>query len=198
MTNVEQSSKDARDLYDAFNSEPDKTFTEVATELYGPEAAKAIAEFTESLEGAPPEAPTAAQPQTYPPEVQELIDWQKEQKDQRAFEDSFARVKAIPGNEDIDRELFVPFVAQNGDFEKAAEAYHSHAKALAAKLGTGTEEVPAPTEAAAPPTVGSGEAAGTTTPPTQPRNETLDEALNGFFDDLEAQGVEAAPPVPST
>ena len=198
VSQIEQSNSQAQELLRDFQADPRKTFLEVADELYGADAAKAI----EAALGTPQTPDSGAQPQIDPavesrdPEVQALLDWKRSQDEESAFNAEFERIKAANPDTPWDRTLFLPEVANLGDFDQAAasykEKYGTYLKWQAEQAAaTGEPGVPAPQA------LGTQGAEGTGTVPTEKPNQTLHEALDEFFDEQRAAGQSVAPPVPT-
>jgi len=201
VTDLEQKSAEARRLYDAFDANPDATFEQVAKEFYGPEAAKAISDYVQAIESAEDEG---AQPQPdagqLPPEVQELIDWRREQKDKAAFDAEFTRIKTIPGNENIDKELFIPFAAQSSTFEEAAAKYRDWEskwgpRTPAPGTETATADASAQPGTQAPATLGQQGVEGGSPTPTEKHYDSYHDAIDDFFAEEAQKGQQLAPPV---
>lgn len=213
VTQREQELADAKSLYEDFHTTPDETFLDVAGDLYTPEQVAAIKAITE--QGGQQVQPQAAQPAAETPqrdpEVQALLDRERERQEKEAFDAEFARIKATPGNEDIDYDRFIPFVAQYGDFGKAVAAYQEHERAveaailakhnLAPQAATPDPATPAPAQAA-PPTLGSDVQAGGSAPPAEPQHTSYHEAIDDFFGELrstgQSVGIESSQPAPPT
>lgn len=211
VTRLEQTSKPALELYKDFEDKPNETFVEIAGELYGDEAAKAIAEFlsSESEASNPPAGdtdpftaqPTAPTQTQLPPEVQEIIAWRKDQQEEAAFNAEFERVKADNPDLVLDRDLYVPLVAKHGDFDAATTEYKDRFAGYAAYRAQQAEASATAGEGAgatgdpAPPTLGSEAAGGGAAPPVQEQYESVNDSIDAFFDEQRAAGQSAAPPV---
>ncbi len=141
---------------------------------------------------AAPEAPAAPAPTdaapARDPEVDAWISKLQAQEDAQAYETEVnalaaqdPRLRSLPNGEAV----FHGYVAATeGDLVKAYEGWKVWADAASGAL-----PAPPAADAGAPPVVGS-DAAGSTAPPVQPGKQTLDQALNDFFNEQRA----AAPP----
>lgn len=210
LTGIEQSNADAKRLLDAFESSPDSTFEEVAKELYGEEAAKAIVAALEDDGGAPapptpPDPATVVQPPNTPPrdpEVQALLDRQRTQDDKAAFDTAFEATKVAHPDVEFDYDLFIPFVAKEETWDAAVESYKSYVAAWTAKFAPPVDpNDPAAVAAAAaanpPPTVGTGTAAGVTPPPSEKHYNSVGDAIDDWAAEvLTSTGQPLTPPPP--
>lgn len=199
VTQLEQSSKPAVELYNDFSEKPKDTLVDVARELYGADVATAFSQYLDEVEGSPnPVTPQADQPTgdqpARDPEVQAIIDWKKNQDEQAAFDAEFARVQEANPGVYLDRDLFIPEVAETGNFDQAVQVYaQKYADYLQFRQQQATAVAePQPTP---PNTLGSGEATGAGEVQTAPQNQTLHEAIDDFFE-VEAQRGSAGVPAP--
>ena len=131
-----------------------------------------------------------------------LREWQAD-KNRAAYEAELTRVKdaaqaridaaAQTGQaaEDVpvvDR-LFHTFVSMaGGDFDKAYEGYKSFYTEFQSEAAPGQEQAQATTTNQAPPTLGSQHATPAGTPPTVEKYETIDDALDAFFNEQRSSG----------
>lgn len=192
VTRLEQSTadlKDAQRLYEDLTANPGETYIAITEELFGDEAAARVTEalksgeavVTETGEVELPPAAAAADPET-----KELLDYVRDQRQAAEYETVLNEF--VVDHPDVKPNLFHPFVsAADGDFELAYSGYAQWQKDWAAENGEpATEEVVEPE--VAPPVVGKD--GSTTEPPLEPKNQTMDEAINEFLAENRA-----APPV---
>lgn len=201
VTQIEQSSKQALDLYNDFGEKPKDTLVDVAEELYGKDVATAFRQYLDEVEGSPdpattqPQATAEGQPQR-DPEVQALIDKERAREEQEAFDAEFARVKEANPGIPFDRNLYMAEVAQTGDFDVAVQTYTTnHSDYIQFLQSQQAAENPAPADP--PPTLGSGEATGAAEVQTETQNPTLHEAIDDFAQELAARGQSFAPSSPA-
>lgn len=198
VTQIEQSSKPAVELYNDFSEKPKDTLVDVAKELYGADVASAFKQYLDEVEGSPetPQAPqpTGEQP-ARDPEVQAIVDWKREQDEKAAFDAEFSRVEQANPGLKIDRDLFIREVAETGNFDQAVTAYQSKYAGYLQYLQQQEAATP-PAEVPPPATLGSGEAAGAGEVPSTPQNQTLHEAIDDFFEVEGARGSTGVPAPP--
>lgn len=218
VTQLEQSNVQAKELLDDFRTAPKDTFLEIANELVE-EGAITAADLTEYVgtltpaeqaqvaEAAAATPPTEQAP-VRDPEVQALIDRDREAQDKAAFDTEYARIKQVEAAKAVAEgrtplvfkdELYIPLVAQLGSFEKAVDLYQEqYGDYLAWQAANPpAPAAPAPTP---PEALGSGEATGGSEQPTEKQYETLEEAVDDFFAERRAVGdtvgiARPAPPV---
>lgn len=219
ITKIEQDSKPSRDatrLWDGFENQPVETSVAVVTELYGKEIADKFAELLQG--GASPEEAaakveedtdvdvsdtTAAEGDStgkvkfedLPPEVQDAVASQEQEKQREAYYSEIDRIKDersddLPkegeGDEEkvvLDVDLFHPFVvAANGDFDTAADAYLKWLGQAKEKFGIQVPES-AEGDEKIPPVIDSQTRDSGAKPPQKPEYADLDEAMDAFFDE---------------
>lgn len=206
VTQVEQSNSQALTLYNDFNSKPRETLLEIAEELYGEDAAKAFTDWMDA-QGQTPAAPDPANVQppgespARDPEVQALLDERQAAREKAAFDAEFERVKQAHPGVHFDYDLFLPVVADTGDFDQAVGVYQSK---FGPYLEFAAQQAANPPAApTAPATLGVGEASGATEVPTEKEYQSLDEAIDDWFAEGNATGEDRtlkppAPPVATT
>lgn len=220
VTKVEQEARPSRDatrLWEGFSDQPVETSIQVVKELYGDEIGGKFADLLQSG-SSPSEAATEIEAETdvdvsdtsaaetsaegdgkvkfedLPPEVQNAVAAQEQEKQREAYYNEIDRVKsergeelpqvAVEGEDDktepnLDVDLFHPFVvAANGDFDDAAEAYIKWIGQAKEQFGVQIPEG----EVEVPPTAINSETRDSSvTPPQSKEGQTLDEALDDFF-----------------
>jgi hypothetical protein len=198
VTRIEQDAKVAQEFVKEFQDAPGETFLEVATELYGPETAKAIKEQLESQYVPSDEDPYAdygtAEPDEFAdssldPRVKTMLEsWERDQQE-KAYAEHLQALKDANPDVEIDEVLFQPFaVATQGDLDLALAGYKQFVEQAQAKFGTAAQEP----EPQAPPVLGSTTSASTA-PATQPTGESLNEAIDNFFAEQKARGGSIVP-----
>lgn len=203
VTRVEQSAKAGSEFLSEFQERPGETFLEVASELYGPETAKAIqAHLASESEGeydpfGDEDYEFEAQPnqfeQSTDPRVQRMLQsWEQEQQE-KAYNEHLTALKEANPDVKIDDALFQPFaVATQGDLDLALAGYRNFIERARAEFGQAPESVTTnQTNQGPPPAIGS--TTGATAPPTVPTGQSLDEAINDFFNEQRAQGNSVVP-----
>jgi hypothetical protein len=209
VTQLEQSEVQANELLSDFHNAPKDTFLEIAQELIDAEAITPedvtdyLATLTpaERAEGAQAQAPAQGPPQR-DPEVQALLDERQAAQEKAAFDAEYAKVKETNPDVHFDYDLFLPVVADTGDFDQAVTKYQEkygpyleYAKQQAAAAAA-AEASGAP----APPATLGNEAAGAGEVPTEKDyNGDVGLAIQDFFDEQRASNPTKplAPPVPS-
>lgn len=198
VTNLEQATqqdRDARRLWEDFNTRPEATFASVARELF-PDNADQLLEVL-SGQGGDPEVPEndpesvdfAIDEDELPESVREAVQYIQDQKQEQAFQSNLARVKADNPDVSVKDELFYPFIsAAEGDFDIAIENYKEFTKEFKEELTAVPDEItPEPETPPAPPVLNGENAAPT--PPVEPQKQTMDEALDDWFAE-----IKGAPP----
>lgn len=215
VTKLEQESKPDRDaslLWEQFHEEPVATTIQVIRELYGEEKADAFTailqgenapeapesgDVSKETEEAPTEEPTdtSIKFEQLPTEVQELIQSQKLEESKRAYYSEIDRIREahkdeLPkddeGNPRLDADMFHPFVvAAEGNFDEAYNGFQNWVKTALKEAGvnTETEETDGNTP---PPTIDSKTRDASAQVPAQPKNQTLDGAMDEMFEELKA------------
>lgn len=217
VTKVEQEARPSRDasrLWQGFEQQPVETSVQVVRELYGADVAD---RFAELLQGGSSEEEAAAQVQEetdvdvsdtsaaedegtkgkisfddLPPQVQNAIAEQEQEKQRVAYYAEIDRVKEEYADElpkvgegdeaevNLNVDLFHPFVvAANGDFDAAAKAYIQWLGEAQEQFGI---KVPDNVETP-PPTIDSQTRDAGATPPQSKEGQSLDEALDEFFEE---------------
>ena len=121
-----------------------------------------------------------------------LTDWEA-QRNEKLYEQELTRLQTQHPDVKIKDALFRPFVvAEDGDMDQAYAKYELFVSTARAEL-FGDTETPAPV---APPTLGTGRAAGTTAPATEPKYESLGDAIEDWAAEQKALGQSVAPPAP--
>ena len=183
MTRLEQTNAEARQMYDAFQSDPDAANIAVNRQLYGDEYGDQLAASInrpDQMVNAPAavaDVPTQQAPQepaAVPPEIQQMYDEWSETRQQKQYDEAVEAFLTDPQYADIDRNLFDPFVSGAETWEDAVGNYRAYAAHFAAN-GSSNEQPPQP-----PPTIGSGAVGGPGTTAAVP-HETLNEAIEGIF-----------------
>jgi hypothetical protein len=201
-TKLEQELAPAKSLWDDFHSKPRETFLEVATDIYGEDGAKALAEYLDSQSDGGDAAAQAlveeaggVQPTPRDPEVQAIIDERNEARDKAAFRADFEAVKAAHPEVDLDFDLFVPHVAAHGDYETAVASYVAQEARVAARLAPADPNAaPAPTP---PPVVGAGASGPTTPPQAKQYGADLGAAIDDWANEVQAGGQSVIPTPPA-
>lgn len=197
VTQLEQSSKPAVELYNDFSEKPKDTLVEVAEELYGKDVATAFKGYLDEIEGSQesPQVPQATAEQAErDPEVQAIIDWKRQQDEEAAFNAEFKRVQEANPAIPFDRELYMNAVAETGDFDRAVEAYTTkYSDYLNWRASQDAANQPPPE---APPVLGTSEAQGHGEVQTERPNQTLDEAIDDYFNEQAVRGNTGAPAPP--
>jgi hypothetical protein len=215
VTKLEQESKPDRDatlLWEQFHEEPVSTTIQVIRELYGEDKADAFAAILQGEETEAPESgdvtkenegertepseptDTSVKFEQLPPEVQEMIQNQKLEESRKAYYSEIDRIKEehkdeLPkdddGNPRLDADTFHPFVvAAEGNFDEAYKGFQSWIDAARREAGLVTEEA---TEGNEPPPVFSSKTRDASSKvPAQPKNQTIDGALDEMFEELKA------------
>lgn len=222
VTKVEQEARPSRDatrLWDGFSEQPVETSIQVVKELYGDEIGSKFADLLQSGD-TPEEAAATIEAETdvdvtdtsaaetdtevggkvkfedLPPEVQNAVAAQEQEKQREAYYSEIDRVKAergddlpqtaVEGEEDkteavLDVDLFHPFVvAANGDFDSAAEAYIKWIGQAKEQFGVKVPEG----EVDVPPTAINSETKDASVKPPQVKEgQSLDDALDDFFNE---------------
>lgn len=191
VTNLEQERsqyKEAQEFLQQLESEPIETYLAMTQELLDEQAAQAV---IEALTGTP--QPQADQFAENPyegqfvrdPEIEELLQRERERQAAELYDAELARVQAA--HPDIKPDLFHPFVAAaEGDFDAAYEQYREWDQQAQQTYGI---QVPDPNAVTPPPALGS-ESAAAPAPPIERKYESLDDALDAWFDERKS-----APPV---
>lgn len=179
----------AKALYDDFQSDPGQAWVNVTAEIFGEDRANEVLAYLKSqgleAEGDGPTDPTPSS--SLPPEQQQVLDWANEQRNRSLYEENLnALAAAHPEFDDKARKLIAPFItAADGDMEVAFAGYTAWL-AEAVGVPAAPEE---PTTAEPPPVIGSGDGAPPA-PPTVKRGQSLDAALDDFFNEQKS----SAPP----
>lgn len=188
VTGLEQQSsqfKDEAKLFQDFKAAPAETYLQITSELFGDDAVDRVIELLTD-EPTQPDEDTTPPPVTETqrdPEMQAMYEEWQAQKRREAYNTELERVLALPDNKDVKANLLHPFVvAAEGDFDRAVEGYKQHFSV----------ETPAAEDAPeTPPNALGSDTNTSTTPPTQQHFNSVDDALDSFFDDLK----QSAPPV---
>lgn len=201
ITELEEGSAAARELYKDLIANPESTLAEVVTELYGEERPDVVEGFTKLFEPAPEPTPrlTPPEPTAAPvaPEDAEMREWYQAKRDEEAREAQAAAYAELlqdmrtahPDLDDTDMDLIHPFIASaQGDTEQAYAGYQAFQDQFKTKLGV-TEPTPEPTPTA--PAVLGTTAAAAAAPPVVEQYKTYDEA----WDAWQAEKATTAPPV---
>jgi len=166
MTQLEQTAAQATEsqrlMNDLINS-PNETMEALAAELnWTPQQLQQVVE--EQVYEPTQETPTVD------PRVQNMLEHFEQQQAQSAYDQEMNRaVERHPG---LKPDLFHPFVsAADGDFDNAYQMYENW-------VGEWNTNAATPAEAA-PPTLGGD--AGSTTPPVQPKEQSLGDAIDDFL-----------------
>jgi uncharacterized protein (DUF924 family) len=188
-----QQAEQAMTLWQALEQNPMETYVQMTRELYGEEAANAaIQGINQALQQQPQQTQQQAPNQQVPfdPRIQEAVNYYEQQRNAELY--TQAKSETLAANPDIDPDLFDMYVAgAEGDFQEAVNLYRTHAAQWMQKVGTQQQTPETPQ---APPVMGSDTGAAPTGDiPTQPKNQTLDEAINDFM--AEQRANRDAPPV---
>jgi hypothetical protein len=201
MTQIEQESAQALELYRDFRSDPANTLREVTEELLEADLVKAedlkslapaSAEQVQPGAEVPPVEATQPQTPERDPEVQALIDRERERAEKSAFDAEYERVKAAHPNLHLDYDLYLQSVAETGDFDKGIERYQDKFGEYDRFLASQATAEPTP-DPQAPPVA----EAGTGEVPTEPKYETLNDAIDDYFAEQSASGAQPTAAVPS-
>lgn len=195
VTKLEQDSapnRDATRLYESFVEDAPGTFTAVANEIYGPEAAQKMLDALDESPSEPTDTPEEAADalgvdlDELPLEARQAIEFVQEQRQEAAYKEAISEVKEDLLDDDVElvEDLFHPFVAAaDGDFRLAAENYNEWFKRGAEQFGIKVpdpNEVPDP-DVTPPPTINPKAGGNVSAPPTQTQGQSLDDALDEFF-----------------
>lgn len=213
VTKIEQDSKpnrDAQRLWEGFNESPVDTYIAVSREIYGPEVADKVAailqggdapveespatDTTEETQETEEETPTTKLSfDDLPPEVKEVVAQTQAAKQKEAYYGEIDRVTAehadsLPKGEDdkpqLNVDLFHPFVvAADGDFDKAWDAYEAFQSQAKETFGIQVPAVDEDGKPVPPTTLDSQTRDSSATPPQEVKYESLDEAMDAFFDE---------------
>lgn len=172
----------AKALYEDLTSNPGETFLAISQELFGDEAVDKIINaleagdvtVTEDVDGALDLTTNSPDP-----EVQEAVQYYQQEKQRKMYDAALADFKEK--HPDLEVDLFHPFVAgAHGDLEAAYAGYQKFVSDWKEKFGTAPEltpdEVPDP-----PTTLGGSSAPAVTAPPTEPKAQSLHDAIDDFF-----------------
>lgn len=213
VTKVEQEAapnRDAANLYTAFAEQPVETSIQTTRELYGDEIADKFAALLSGGDTAE-EAATKVQAQTavdvtdqtaatskqiefdqLPPEVKEQFAQQSAKNQREAYQAELDKTieahkaELTPEGAEgpqFDKELFHPFVvASQGDFEKAFTAYQNFQNQAKEKWGIQVPDT-GDGKTTPPPVMNSTTKASGTKPPQEVKYESLDEAMDAFFEE---------------
>lgn len=203
VTQLEQQyaeTEQARQLYQAYEADPEAANIAVNRTLYGddyadqlaaslnradlmagPAAQAAQQQYQQQVRPQP--QPAAAPTPAVPPEYQEMYQEWSNNKQQTAYDEAKAAFLADPQYADVNPKLFDPFVAGAETWEQAVGSYRAYA-ANFAQNGNSNEQPPQP-----PPTLGSDAVGAPGSTPTYP-DENLDEAIDGMF----SENKPGAPP----
>jgi hypothetical protein len=206
VTQLETRAKPALDLYQEYEQDPGATTLGMIEEVYGPDSAKAFAEFVAGYDPGTdpgPESQPNTEPSSSDPRIAKMLEsWEATEQEKEwasALTDLQQAEKETAEREqreavEIDDLLFRPFAAMtNGDLDQALVGYKNFLATAQEKLAPPANGAPA---AQAPPALGS--AGGATEPPIQPTGQTLDEAIVDWAKDLNAQGQSVIPPNPAS
>lgn len=184
-----QETEGARQMLEAFQTDPHAANIAVQRQLYGDEYANQVAMSLGRNDLVVSTTPNPQQPaQPVQQEVQEPVhdeNWEywDNKRQQEQYDEAKATFLRDPQYADINADLFDPFVQGAESWEEAVNAYRAYAAQFAA---TAPDPVPTP----APPTIGS-ETGGTPgNTPSYP-HETLNEAIDAIF----SENQPIAPPV---
>lgn len=188
ITKLEQATapnRDAERLWNDFISDPQATFHNVATEIYGEEESTKIKELlaaeAEGRESELSEEEEAtAKEQVNDPRLKAVIEDFEARQAEEAYEVRLGELQEEHKDDDgvvkVKAELFHPFVvAADGNFDAAYVQYQQWAKDAADEFGIKIPKAEDTTEEA-PETVKG----GTTPPSTTPEFKDFDEALDAW------------------
>jgi hypothetical protein len=199
VTKLEQDSTDnryANRLWDDFTNNPLETYKQVSEELLGEDVAaevlKTIENYGETPAPAPDQAsttpssdqenqitPTQAQDQI-PDRLRPVVEDFENRQLETNYNQAIERLQEDNPDVEIDKDLFHPFVAATqGDLDVALEGYKEWVSGAKQRFGVdvNADEIPPET----PPQVIDQPASAT--PPQEQAYESLDEALDAFFDE---------------
>lgn len=198
VTQLEQTRPaEAVQLWEQLNENPGETFLGITEELFGAEAAESVrdallGQFGEGDEpaGDDPAAAgvdiAAGADQKLDPRVERAVSFVEQQENQRLWDSGIAglRQKAAAEGEGVQvhEELIAPFVAAAGDFDTAYAGYKKWYSQFRQQFGEAPAPEPAPGEDSTPPPVLGSDTTATSTPPTEKKYSTFDDALDDFFD----------------
>lgn len=199
VTQLEQSSstdRNAKKLWDDFAENPVDTFIAVSEELFGDETKDAFINVLSGEESgeesdddytghtADDDDSTTVE---LPEDVQEAVEWFQEEQRTREYRHELDRIKEDFSDVDLDEDLFHPFVvAADGDFETAIEGYKAWAEQAKEKYGI---NVPSEGDVTPPPTTIGSTTTGNAPPPTEQNYDSIDDALDAFFDEQKSPPV---------
>ncbi len=204
--------RDATRLWEALETAPVDTSVQVVRELFGGDIADkfvAIMQGEEPPETQENESeeneenePTTPSKQNIafddlPPEVQNAVAAQQQETQKKAYYDEIERVKVehkddLPTDDEgkpvLDVDLFHPFVvAANGDFDAALEGFVKWTDKAKESFGIQVPENAATEEEndenTPPPAINSETRDSAAKPPTEKTFDSLDDALDSFFED---------------
>lgn len=190
VTQVEQRSQVAGQLYEDLSNTPGPTYLAITEELFGDEVATEIHQmllkrFGESDEQAPapeaqaPAATEAPQQGDLDPRVKAVVDHYE--KEQREAQYNALIKAAVDKHPDIKPDYFHPFVAAaNGDTELAYAGYKAWRDGMLADHQAQTEGE----QTAQPPAVLGSDTRTPTTPPTEKKYKSMDEAIDDTIAEL--------------
>lgn len=204
ITKLEQATatdRNAQRLWDDFTQNPNETFFSVAEELYGEDVAAKFKDAMTAVDnvesGTDPSDPYSADlditMDELPPAVRQVVEEYQEAKQQENWNKLVEQVQSDNQDIKIKSELFAPFVnATDGDVDAAVGAYREYIANLKSEYGI-DDPAPADPADAAPPTIGR-ESGSQTTPPVDTTPETIDQAIDEMWADMQAAKAPATLP----
>jgi len=181
--------KDATQLWNQLNENPVETYVRLTTEMFGEAAGQAVlAEVQQQVDKQqqPPQQDPNQQQMPTDPRFENVANWVEQQQNQAYYEQEMARIQQA--HPEVRPELFHPFVAAaDGNFNEAVNIYNNYITQWNA-----ANAAPVPPVPEAPAVIGS-DAATVSTPPVEPKKQSLDEAIGDFMN--EQRLAKEAPPV---
>lgn len=228
MTQLESSvaqAREAQELVDAFQTDPEGTYRALTTQMWGEYGDAVLSALDQRINGSstagpgaaattpPAPAPTTTQADPRVEEVYQFVQSERERRQQedelRAYDSVVEQIVTDPANADIDPDLFHKYVnIASGDFEKAITLYRENAAreltkasdSLRQQLGMTEEQfaelkAQAAANAAAPPVMGSSTSGAGAPIPTAPDYRGSDGLKRAIDETMRDVFKVPAPPV---
>lgn len=200
MTQLEQQlaeQQQARQLLEAFDTDPNRAYIDLSRQLYGDEYANALTAQLYQSEQEQQYQPVQQQPQdpyaALPPEVRQIVEERQLAQQQAEYDRAKAEfLSSSPQYADIDSNLFDPFVGAADTWEQAVDMYRAWAAKYAEAHGA-TQQQQTEEQQTPPPTLGSqgGQVAAV---PAVKQYGSLDEAIEDAFKTGQIGQVTPPPP----
>jgi hypothetical protein len=185
-------SENASRLWNDLENQPIDTYVAITTELFGEEASQELlanlqARLQQTPQDQTPPAPGQPAPQA-DPRQEALYTWVEQKQAQEAYDEGIARIQGDANTQDVDTDLIHPFVAAaGGDFNQAVTMYRQFYQQFQSKNAPAEEVAPPP------PVTGSDTSTAAAPSHTEPRSQSIGDAINDFMDEQRAS--REAPPV---